>query len=265
MKKIIWPIFIVISFHLNAQEIKTKLLGTVLSNTKRLSNVHIINLSSKRGTISNINGEFEMYAQLNDTLYVSSIQYKKVKIAVSKIMIRTQKIFIITQPKTYKLKEVIVRNHDLTESLYHDIWNKPKDTLPQINVISKDFKNLDFSGIAFDNDAISANRPPDVEHLVNPISGGGAAATMPNYQLIAEHKLRKRLKQQKNFPKRIISELGKKYFTDDLQISRDSIHHFLTYCETKNILNLYNQNKLLEVIKILRQEALTYKALKKEE
>lgn len=266
MKKLTLLFFLIFSCYINAQEAKTKLLGTVLSNTKRLANVHIINLNSKRGTITNENGEFEMYAHLNDTLFISSIQYDKVKIAVSANMISSKKIFIVTQSKTYQLSEVIVKNHALTESMYHDILNKPTDSLPEINVSASDFKNLDFSTTEFKNDANSGNKPPDVEHLVNPIlMGAGAGVALPNYQLIAEHKLRKRLQQQKDFPKHIVSELGLTYFTKELQIPKDKIHHFLSYCAYKNIVNKYTQNKLLEVIKILQEEAKTYNAIKKED
>ncbi|MBL4744802.1 MAG: hypothetical protein JKY08_00395 [Flavobacteriaceae bacterium] len=253
--------------YLNAQQEKTKLLGTILFDSIRLANVHVINLNSKVGTISNQHGEFEMYAQLNDILYISAIQYEKVKIRVSNIMIKNQKIVVFTQPKTYKLEEIMIRNHHLTASIYHDILNKPKDTIPRMNVNTSDFKDLDFRKITFNNDAMSRNKPPSVEHLVNPISmrRGGGGGTIPNYQLIASRKLRKKLRIQKAFPGRIISDLGKRYFTHHLEIATDNIYHFLSYCESKDIVNLYQENKLLEVIKILRQEAITYKMLKKEE
>jgi len=248
-----------------AQKKEVQLQGTVLSNTKRLANIHIINLNSKNGTISNENGEFLMKVSLNDTLYISSINYEKIKIGVTPLMIKTKQVFIVTNPKTYPLKEVIVRNHDLTENLYYDVLNKPKDTIPPMNVNSEYFKNLDFTGVKFKSDAMSSNRPPDVEHLVNPIMGGSPAATLPDYHLIAKYKLRKRLKLQKDFPTKIVNELGKDYFIDKLQIPSESIHHFLSYCESKNIVQLYHENNLLEVIKILGEEANTYKALKKEE
>jgi len=248
-----------------AQKKEVQLLGTVLSNTKRLANIHIINLNTKNGTISNENGEFLMNVTLNDTLYISSINYEKIKIEVTPLMIQTKQVFIVTSPKTYPLNEVIVRNHDLTEDLYHDVLNKPKDTIPAMNVNAEYFKNLDFTGVKFESDAMSTNRPPDVEHLVNPIMGGNPVATLPDYHLIAKYKLRKRLKLQKDFPTKIINELGKDYFTENLQIPSERIHQFLTYCESKNIAQLYQENKLLEVIKILGEEAHTYKTLKKEE
>ncbi|PCH77886.1 MAG: hypothetical protein COB98_02155 [Flavobacteriaceae bacterium] len=257
--------FLLICLSTKAQETSIQLLGTVLSNTKRLANIHIINLNTKSGTISNENGEFLIRAQLNDTLYISSIQYEKATIIVSEIMIRTKTMFIETVSKTYTLEEVIIKNHHLTESIYHDILNKPKDSIPAMNVSSETFKNLDFTGVDYKLDAMSLNRPPSVEHLVNPImAGGGVGATLPNNQLIAEYKLRSLLKLKKEFPSKIIQELGEAYFTKKLQIPTDSIHHFLSYCAYKDIVHLYQQNNLLTVIEILQEEAISYKKLKKE-
>jgi len=264
VKKISTLLILLISCHLSAQEDKTKIKGTILSNTKRLANVHVINLTSKMGTISNQNGEFEMYARRNDTLYVSSIQYEKVKIAVTELMIQTKKITIVTLSKTHKLKEVIVKNHNLTQSLYHDMLHKPMD--PNFTKGNNfNFNHLNFRKSNFNADQLNASRPPSIEHLVNPIAAGSTTVGIPNYQLIAEKKLRKKLQQQKEIPLEIIATLRDDFFIKNLKIPKSEIHLFLSYCEARNIINLYKKNNLLMVIKILQQEAPIYLALKKEE
>ncbi len=263
MKKMMLCSLLIQSIFVNAQETKTKLIGIVFSNSKPLPNIHIINLNSKIGTVTNTNGAFEMYAHLNDTLYMSAIQYEKVKITVTKIMIHSQKVFITTALKTYQLKEIIVRNHHLTNDLYHDILNKPKDNIPQMNVSPADFKNLDFTGVAFEKDQTSRQGPPSIEHLVNPIGRAASIASIPNNQLIAEHKLRKKLKKQKDFPEKITALLGEKFFTDKLQIPPNKIYHFLSYCEYKKNTNLYAQNNLLAIIEILQEESKIYNTLKR--
>jgi hypothetical protein len=77
--------------------------------------------------------------------------------------------------------------------------------------------------------------------------------------------LRKDLAQKKAFPYKILSELGEKFFFDELKIPLDKYFHFLEYCNTLNIETLHKDGKLLEVIKILRTESISYhKIIKKE-
>lgn len=263
MKKCLLLFLVILIGKLNAQEHKTKLLGTVLTNKKRLANVHVINLNSKIGTITNNDGEFEIYANLNDTLYISSIQYKKVKVAITDLMISSKKLYILTNSITYELDEVVVRNHNLTQSLYYDILHKP--TSPSF-MNGSNFNNSNLSKTNFKVKESNYSRPPSIEHMVNPIAGGGggASAGIPNFQLLRERKLRKKLKQQKEIPMQIIASLRKDFFVEKLHIPSDEIHLFLSYCEPRNIITLYTKNNLLKVIKILQEEAPKYILQKKD-
>ena len=56
--------------------------------------------------------------------------------------------------------------------------------------------------------------------------------------------------------------LGDDFFITTLKIPKDNIYLFIDYCESQNIFNKYYDNKLLEIIKILKEESTNYNELK---
>ncbi len=72
MKKILIFISLLFSFICQSQEQEQIVKGKVQSETSKaiLQNVHVLNLTKVKGTITNNEGEFEINAKLNDTLYL---------------------------------------------------------------------------------------------------------------------------------------------------------------------------------------------------
>ncbi|NLP57982.1 hypothetical protein [Lutibacter sp. B1] len=251
-------IIIFIAVKCFSQENAIEIKGEILSFNKKVSDVHIINLSNGIGTISGDNGEFEINVSLNDILLISSIQYNRQKINITKSILTSKKIKINLIPSVNILDEVVI--HGLSGNLTVDIRKVPKDNTPKMNF---KFNKNDIYKVSLGN-TFSSNKPPSVEHMVNPITmnGVGTGASFPNYAYEAQKKLKKELNLKKETPLKIITTLGEDFFINELKIAKDSIHHFLTYCETRNVIQKYNQNKLLELIKILQEESKSYHAIK---
>ena len=59
--------------------------GKVLnsSNSVELENVHVVNLNSVKGTVTNEDGNFMMKAAVNDTLYFSYLGFKSIRVRVT--------------------------------------------------------------------------------------------------------------------------------------------------------------------------------------
>lgn len=51
--------------------------GKVYSKDGDVAATHVLNITSKRATITNISGFFAIQVQLNDTLVFSAVQFKK--------------------------------------------------------------------------------------------------------------------------------------------------------------------------------------------
>jgi len=247
-------VFVFLAMKLSAQEKSTTITGVIVSSHKPISDVHIINLSNKYGAVSDLNGSFKIKVTVGNILLISSIQYETVKIKITKKHIALNFLKIELKPIVNILDEVFL--HGLSGNLEVDIKNTPKDTIPKHNFI---FNKSDIFKIKEDY-SINFSKPPNAEAFTNPLylGGVGASASIPNFQYIAEQKLKKSLARKKSFPDKIIKEFGIDFFTNDLQIPKDKIYHFISYCESRDIIKKYYDKKIMEVIKILTDESKTY-------
>jgi len=251
-------IFALICVKSIAQSSQTSIQGKIYSDYDIVSNVHIVNLNTKIGTISNKNGEFQINVSLNDSILISSIQYKSLIIGINKTQLTTKILNVKLAPLVNKLDEVFL--HGLTGSLSVDLNSVPSDTLPKHSFKYK-LSDLDKK---LPNDTHGFLSAPNSLRMTDPtyMEGTGASAAIPDYYMIALRKLKKELKNKKAFPIKIRKELGIEYFTRILNIQEDKIDHFLTFCEGRNIIEYYNNNNLLEIIKILREESKIYHEIK---
>jgi hypothetical protein len=91
---------------INAQE--TLLQGTIELNHHSLENIHIINLSNKKTSISNAEGKFSILANEDDLLVFSAVHIDYWRQSVNNDNINKGKIFVKLNAKTEMLDEVIV-------------------------------------------------------------------------------------------------------------------------------------------------------------
>lgn len=105
----------------------TEIQGNVYSvqTGKGLPNVHILNLNKVVGTTSDEEGNFALKASVNDTLYLSFLGYKSIKIAVTNDMLRFSDTKIGMTELAYALEEVVVKPYRLTGYLDIDAKNVP--------------------------------------------------------------------------------------------------------------------------------------------
>jgi len=85
-----------------------------------ISDVNIINVNTVKGVISNEKGEFSMMAFANDTLHISLLGYKSIKVKVTNDWIKNKSTTIQLTQKAYALEEVVVRPYVLTGYLEID-------------------------------------------------------------------------------------------------------------------------------------------------
>ena len=137
MKKIILFITLTISNLTFSQEQIQNVRGKVQSETSEviLQNVHVLNLTKVKGTISNVKGEFEIEAKVNDTLYFSYIGYKPLKIVVTNDLIRFDDNTIELTELAFALEEIIIKPYKLTGYLEIDVKNAPVNTATRYRII----------------------------------------------------------------------------------------------------------------------------------
>jgi hypothetical protein len=99
-----------------------KVSGTIVNdNTKLpLSNVNIININKVRGIVSDSKGNFEIEVGVTDTLHLSLIGFKSIKIRVTNDWVKNKTTKIQMTESAIALEEVVVRPYDLTGYLEID-------------------------------------------------------------------------------------------------------------------------------------------------
>ena len=116
--------FIIFSQLILGQE---KVIGVIENDadSKPISNVHVINLNSLIGTISNNDGVFEINASVNDTLFFSYLGFKSIKVRVTNDLIKFKNSKIKLTELAYALEEIIVTPYKLTGYLEIHAKNVP--------------------------------------------------------------------------------------------------------------------------------------------
>jgi hypothetical protein len=102
--------------------VNQKVFGTIVNDNNQLplSNVNIININKVRGTVSDSKGNFEIEVSVTDTLHLSLIGFKSIKIRVTNDWVKNKTTKIQMTESAIALEEVIVRPYDLTGYLEID-------------------------------------------------------------------------------------------------------------------------------------------------
>lgn len=90
--------------------------GTILNDNSLapMANVNIININTVKGAVTNDKGEFQIAASANDTLHISMIGFKSIRVRVTNDWIKNKTTTIHLTEKAYALEEVIIRPFILT-------------------------------------------------------------------------------------------------------------------------------------------------------
>ena len=258
-KKLLFSIFLFsITIHLFSQEKKQLIRGKIQDSIGIVKNANVINLKTKQGTFSSEEGFYRIFVSKGDTLSFSSVQHLPKKIVVTEKILEQNGTDILLKSNIYELDEFDLKRHNLMGRLGIDTKDVPRDVQDSLLRNVMDFSNVNFKEKDFTIDEIEKVKPPIVNTMAGsiPMAGAGASANIPFKGSEKLWALRKELAQKKAFPYKILSELGEKFFFDELKIPVDRYFHFLEYCNPLGIEELY--------IKILRAESEPYLKLIKE-
>ena len=126
MKKFLIPLFFLFTFAGLAQE-GNIVTGKVLNaaNDVPIENAHIVNLNQVIGATSSDEGDFEIRAAVNDTLYFSYLGFKPIRVTVTNDWMKYGAVKVKMTEVGIALEEVVVRPVQLTGYLEIDAKNIP--------------------------------------------------------------------------------------------------------------------------------------------
>jgi len=128
MKKLTLLFSLIFATTIGVAQDNTTVKGTIIraENGKPLENVNIVNLTKVIGTSTNGKGEFEIRATLNDTIHLSYLGYKSLKVRVTNDWIKLGTSTSIEMTElALALEKVVVNQLRLTGYLAVDIEQVP--------------------------------------------------------------------------------------------------------------------------------------------
>ncbi len=256
---------------LYAQESNTYIQGKVLSGSTPIENIHIINRSTNKGTISNKKGNFKIYVRVNDTITFSGVQFYTKTMIISKIEIHQKFLNILLYDKINELEEVNLEYKDLSGNLLVDS-KKVMDSISKIQSGALNFAIMDFSLTSISvAKQLDEDRLPDSTDPMMPLGGDilGLLSFVLKPAIKEVSKIGKKKRQQKAeekryqnalelLPEKIRKDLGDNFFEQTLKISTDQIDDFILYCVKNGAGELFLKNKKMEMIDVFLTESKIY-------
>ncbi|WP_196887880.1 carboxypeptidase-like regulatory domain-containing protein [Aureivirga sp. CE67] len=99
-----------------------------------LVRAHVFNLNTVVGSATTEQGDFEITAKANDTIFVSHLGYQPIKLKITNDLLKGNELVISMFEKTIQISEVNIKAHDLVGVLEVDVKNIPEDKYTRIHI-----------------------------------------------------------------------------------------------------------------------------------
>ena len=222
------------------------------SNDKPMENVNIVNLNQVFGTATNQEGEFEIQARANDTLHLSFLGYKSIKVRVTNDWINfgNQTTIKLTE-LALALEEVVVNKLKLTGYLEIDIKQIPIQ------------KNVRYSISGLNSGYESSPRTPS---MVTKVLGAifNPADFLHNVFGKKPREMRKlrKMKQQDEIRNILASRFDREMLTALLKVDKIDLELLISECNySDDFIRTANDLQILDAISECYEE---YKILSRE-
>lgn len=242
-------LFSYLIFQLTLGQETTQITGLVQNsaNDKKLSNVHVINLSSVKGVITNSNGEFKINAKVNDTLYFTYLGFEPQKEVVTNDWVKYGNVNVALTEIGIALQEVVVAGNNLTGYLDIDYKNIPIYNNTNRYAISNSNAGYEGGGKSGAARAVKA--------IMNPITSVyNIFARKPN-----ELKKLRKVKEDDEIRNLLQDKFDRETLTTLLQIDKVDIDDILRKCNySKQFIKTANDLQIMDAISECYEE---YKVL----
>ncbi len=239
-------LILLISGLANAQNDRVVFRGLVYSDSMRIADAHVINLSSKRGTTSDKQGIFTIWARVSDTIVISNIEYHDKSWVLTEKDIQNPTTLFKLTPRQIELEEVILKKtNNMATSL--NLPNAGKEPLTkverQLNQYSQASTPLVVLGALL-------GQKGGISDLYNIISGNRKKHRKLN-QYIQEDIERDRYLL---LCEEIQEHFGENFFIEKLNIPKEWINPFLLHCKKFNVSYLFEEQRYLELTDVFIRE-----------
>jgi len=129
--------------NVNAQDVeRIEVFGRIIVDSPDLEGVTIFNTTSNRGTITDIEGKFNILVTLNDKLNISALQFENFEVVINQDIINSKELTVVLVEEINKLPEVIILPYGLTGNVSVDVA-RAKTVNPNLDALYFGLDNLD--------------------------------------------------------------------------------------------------------------------------
>ncbi len=245
------------------------LRGEVLNDSIEKASLTVVNISLRKGSITNEAGVFEIPVRVSDTINISAVQYEPRQFVVTQKMYDRKKMSLYLEPKINELDEVFVDNAFLSGVLDKDANDislkellagiqKAADQglLEDVEIATKEERRLHTATTGTDGKAMVnfTGLAIPLPWLINGING----KTKKLKKHIAVATYQDKVMQA-------ITRYSDSLYVRDLQIPKARIEDFMFYALQDERLEYIDVSNSLLFLEFLSAKATVYLALIKEE
>ena len=243
--------FLFLSYLGTAQSLFTKTLdGKVLFQNTGVTDVHVMNSTTGKGTITNPTGEFSIEVTLGDTLLFSGVRFRRKNIMVTTSLLESSLVYVTLEEFVNELDEVVLRPFDLSGDLTKDMQQLVIE--PVVTASTLDLPN-----------AYAIPRTQAERKLFEATSGGGLVPLNPILNAITGRTkyLKKVLARNRAYTRtmRVQKFFPDSLYVQDLRIPKSKIDDFLYYCEVDTHFDsVVNTKDKLSIWDFMKQKSITF-------
>ncbi|MET2984916.1 carboxypeptidase-like regulatory domain-containing protein [Aureibaculum conchae] len=235
------------TFSLAAQQTRTLISGTVKSEEKDMKNIHVINKTTLKGTITGTKGKFSIQVKSKDTLVFLGIQFESKKVVITEADINQKTIQVELNTKTNVLKEITIKKPE-NMAMALDLPNAGKEPLKGIDLKLAYYSQKSTPVVILE---MLMGKQGGIDDLYNIISGN----RKKHRKLKALIESDKLLEQNKKILLAIRKHFKDDFFIYNLKIPSKQIDNFIKHCQSKNIIESFDKESYLEVMDVFVRES----------
>ncbi|PKA99308.1 carboxypeptidase-like protein [Flavobacteriaceae bacterium MAR_2009_75] len=228
-----------------------KLEGRVYSKDGDVAATHVLNTTTQKATITDINGFFSIVVNLNDTLVFSAVQYKRKEVLVTLSVLESKLLMVPLEEALTELEEVVVMPYNLSGDVNRDL-----SRLTIEPVVTASTLGLPNAYAVF---------PSQAERLLNEATtGGGIIPLNPVLNAITGRtkmlKSRVARNEAYNRTQRVRSFYADSLYVSRFKIPQEKIDDFMYFCEVDpRFQATVDTHDRLKIWEFMRRKSISYR------
>lgn len=227
-----------------------KIEGRVYSADGDVAATHVLNTTTKKATITDIEGFFSIQVNVNDTLVFSAVQYKKKELIVTAEVLAQKTLNIALEESMTVLDEVVVTPYNLSGDITKDLQVIKTD--PVVTAQTVGLPNA------------YARAPSKAERELFEATSGGGIPLNPILNGISGRTkmLKKRLERDKLYSRtgRVREFYPDSLFRVELRIPENKIDDLMYFCEVdSSFQTIVDSHDKLKIWDFIRSKSIAYR------